>query len=231
MNGGRGVSAWFTGLPVTNISWESLELIFLYSIFGNFVFRFNKRNQIYFHQYFLYSQGGVWVHHLSFEFRPLPEQQWVVAATTDHHSYVNECKWVDHNEFWVDWVYLFYGPGDGTRKPPPIAVPAVAWTQAQVVNSNSTSSGKETRRISKVPWGFTANWPQYYVLISFMFSVNRSMFHQMKKILQMIYLFLSFTIVYFVHMFTLLVKVTPSVYIFVHFSINKMNLTCQSRIF
>ena len=29
-------------------------------------------------------------------------------------------------------------------KPPPIAVPAVAWTQAQVVNSNSTSSGKET---------------------------------------------------------------------------------------
>ena len=60
-------------------------------------------------------------------------------------TYVNECKWVDHDEFWVDWVYCFYGPGDGTRKPPPIAVPAVAWTQAQVVNSNSTSSGKETR--------------------------------------------------------------------------------------
>ena len=59
-------------------------------------------------------------------------------------TYVNECKWVDHDEFWVDWVYCFYGPGDGTRKPLPIAVPAVAWTQAQVVNSNSTSSGKET---------------------------------------------------------------------------------------
>ena len=53
------------------------------------------------------------------------------------------CKWVDHDEFWVDWVYCCYGPRDGTRKPLPITVPAVAWSQGQVVNSNSTSSGKE----------------------------------------------------------------------------------------
>ena len=59
-------------------------------------------------------------------------------------TYINECKWVDHNEFWVDWVYCSYEPGDRTRKPLPMAVPAVAWTNAQVVNSNSTSSGKET---------------------------------------------------------------------------------------
>ena len=81
---------------------------------------------------------------------------WVLATAHCHSgsgrpsflyllTYANECKWVDHNEFWVDWVYCFYEPGDRTRKPPPITVPAVAWTQAQEVNSNSTSSGKETR--------------------------------------------------------------------------------------
>ena len=34
-----------------------------------------------------------------------------------------------------DWQWL----------PPPIAILAVAWTQAEVVNSNSTSTGNETR--------------------------------------------------------------------------------------
>ena len=57
---------------------------------------------------------------------------------------------MDHDEFWVDWVYCFYGPGDRTRKPLPIAVPVVAWTQAQVVNSNSTSSGKETHMFMNI---------------------------------------------------------------------------------
>ena len=40
-------------------------------------------------------------------------------------------------------------PGDRTRKPLPIAVSAVAWTQARLVNSNSTSRGKETPFITE----------------------------------------------------------------------------------
>ena len=105
----------------------------------------------------LYSRGRVSVHHLSLssghcrnsngQWWPLPIAILVVANPVFFYllTYVNECKWVDHDEFCVDWVYCFYGPGDQTRKPPPITVLAVAWTQAQVVNSNSTSSGKETR--------------------------------------------------------------------------------------
>ena len=97
-------------------------------------------------------QGGSCTAEVEIEFTTWA---WVQANT--HHcsgggqpsffyllTYVNECKWVDHDESWLDWVYCFYEPGDRTRRPLPIAVPAVAWTQAQVVNSNSTSSGKET---------------------------------------------------------------------------------------
>ena len=67
----------------------------------------------------------------------LPFQWW----PTQFFLFVDICKWVDGDEF---WVYCFYGPGNRARKPPSIAVLAVAWTQAQVVNLNSTSSGKET---------------------------------------------------------------------------------------
>ena len=102
--------------------------------------------------------GRVWVHHLSLSsghcqisdgwWLPPPIAIWAVADQVFFYllTYVNECKWVDHDEFWVDWVYCLYGPGDRTRKPPPIAVPVVAWNQARVVNSNSTSNGKETRQ-------------------------------------------------------------------------------------
>ena len=47
-------------------------------------------------------------------------------------------------ELWVDWFNAFTEPGDQTTRPLPNAVSAVAWTQAQVVNSNSTSRVKET---------------------------------------------------------------------------------------
>ena len=43
-------------------------------------------------------------------------------------------------EFWVDWFNALIEPGDRTTRPPQNAVSAVAWTQAQVVNSNSTSA-------------------------------------------------------------------------------------------
>ena len=48
-------------------------------------------------------------------------------------------------ELWVDWFNALTEPGDRTTRPLPNAVSAVAWTQAQVVNSNSTSRVKETR--------------------------------------------------------------------------------------
>ena len=52
-------------------------------------------------------------------------------------------------ELWVDWFNDLTKPGDWTKRPPQNAVSSVAWTQAQVVNSNSTSRVKEThsRRI------------------------------------------------------------------------------------
>ena len=62
-----------------------------------------------------------------------------------------------YEELWVDWVYCFYETRDRTMRPLPIAVPAVAYTQAQVVNLNSTSSGKETRPI-------LMSFPQFLVL-------------------------------------------------------------------
>ena len=43
-------------------------------------------------------------------------------------------------ELWVDWFNALIEPGDWTTRPPQNAVSAVAWTQAQVVNSNSTSA-------------------------------------------------------------------------------------------
>ena len=46
-------------------------------------------------------------------------------------------------ELWVDWFNALTEPGDQTTRPLPNAVSAVAWTQAQVVNSNSTSRVKE----------------------------------------------------------------------------------------
>ena len=50
-------------------------------------------------------------------------------------------------ELWVDWFNALTEPRDRTTRPLPNAVSAVAWTQAQVVNSNSTSRVKETRLI------------------------------------------------------------------------------------
>ena len=53
---------------------------------------------------------------------------------------------VDHDEFWVDWVLHSFTyvshcwNSNGWWWPLPIAVLAVACTQAQVVNSNSTSA-------------------------------------------------------------------------------------------
>ena len=59
-------------------------------------------------------------------------------------------------ELWVDWFNALTEPGDRTTRPPQNAVSAVAWTQAQVVNSNSTSRVKETPSF----WGCgPINWP------------------------------------------------------------------------
>ena len=43
-------------------------------------------------------------------------------------------------ELWVDWFNALIEPGDQTTRPLQNAVSTVAWTQAQVVNSNSTSA-------------------------------------------------------------------------------------------
>ena len=48
-------------------------------------------------------------------------------------------------ELWVDWFNALIEPGDRTTRPPQNAVSAVAWTQAQVVNSNSTSAVQDPR--------------------------------------------------------------------------------------
>ena len=55
-------------------------------------------------------------------------------------------RWL--RELWVDWFNALTEPGDRTTRPPQNAVSAVAWTQAQVVNSNSTSRVKETRKVT-----------------------------------------------------------------------------------
>ena len=89
-------------------------------------------------------------------------------------TYVNECNWVNHNEFWADWVYCFYEPGDRTRKPLPITVPVVAQTQAQVVNSNSSSGGKETQFIQS-PVG--SSFPIIHkvgIFVQLLIKINRN---------------------------------------------------------
>ena len=48
-------------------------------------------------------------------------------------------------ELWVDWFNALIEPGDRTTRPLPNAVSAVAWTQAQVVNSNSTLAVQDPR--------------------------------------------------------------------------------------
>ena len=48
-------------------------------------------------------------------------------------------------ELWVDWFNALTEPGDRTTRPLPNAISVVAWTQAQMVNSNSTSRVKETQ--------------------------------------------------------------------------------------
>ena len=59
-------------------------------------------------------------------------------------------------ELWVDWFNALTEPGDWTTRPLSNAVSAVAWTQAQVVNSNSTSRVKETHLfINKTCQGFS----------------------------------------------------------------------------
>ena len=74
---------------------------------------------------------------------------WNVHSAVAGHGRMNfrqwpaTAKWTFRQwprELWVDWFNALIEPGDRTTRPPQNAVSAVAWTQAQVVNSNSTSA-------------------------------------------------------------------------------------------
>ena len=63
-------------------------------------------------------------------------------------------------ELWVDWFNALIEPGDRTTRPPQNAISVVAWTQAQVVNSNSTSAVQDPREgycVSLPSWGFSCS--------------------------------------------------------------------------
>ena len=80
---------------------------------------------------------------------------WNVHSAVAGHGRMNDfwqwlatAKWTFQQwprELWVDWFNALTEPGDRTTRPPQNAVSAVAWTQAQVVNSNSTSAVQDPR--------------------------------------------------------------------------------------
>ena len=71
------------------------------------------------HLWILYSRGRVWVHHPS--------------STEGHHQF-SFLWWLTQ----IFYCLFMYANGDQWWPPPQIALLAVAWTQAQLVNSNST---------------------------------------------------------------------------------------------
>ena len=82
-------------------------------------------------------------------------------STVADHSRMNFRPWLAMaewtfrqwpRELWVDWFNALTEPGDWTTRPPQNAVSAVAWTEAQVVNSNSTSAVQDP--LYYISWPF-----------------------------------------------------------------------------
>ena len=108
---------------------------------------------------FLFGRGRVWVHHLSLSSGPPPKWWSMVAATADFHScsgwpsfllFVYVCKWVAGKKPLLEWLSAVVATADCHSSSGHycwLPFQWWSWTQAQVVNSNSTLAGKETSSV------------------------------------------------------------------------------------
>ena len=122
----------------------------------------------------LCSQGRFWVHHLSlssgrhqngdWQWLPLPITISAVAKLVFHCLFMHANEWQEKSHHWNS---------DQQWSPPPIAILAVVWTQAQVVNSNCISTGKETPEVCQHQQHTIVRWAHQEESISNMLKVLR----------------------------------------------------------